>query len=314
MRIFVNGHRSFDAAWLMKPFLQRGFEVFGFDSDSRGHSFEAVLGELQNSCQQQFGDPLSVVELKQALDYCKPDIVFHLYNSTHSKSFLRDEDFHQKHTVQSTQALLEALEGGASLRLLAAYVSDRDNGADAHSLAHLQREQLIKQTRLQSGRIQGGPGEGMKTLVMTWGSLIGPGDLREESFIPQMIQKLLSGEEYAIRKPHSVRSFQPAQNLSQLSFKVVSSLIENPEICPEKICFGPSSKDMESVGNIAWQVALALKQEKLLVMPPQTRGASYHPSPSRVELEKLLQGDLNERSLQDCLQETISWYQNYYAL
>lgn len=308
MKVFVLGHQQFESAHLLRPWLSQSNFVYGMDFYGEPSFLAPVLGPEALKIESHLIEHLTFDLLKETLSEIQPDLIFHLMQSSHHKENLRDYHLHYKKNIESSLILFQALET-LSMRpkFVGVQVSDRVNGQDLHSLSHLHRSQLCDLVKVPCLK------------KITFGGLVGDGDLRENSLFYQMLQSFFKQERFVIRKPHSVRSFESAAKVAHYLFRAIQTELnpsksQNQQQSTNPWFLGPESSDMISVRDAAQIFTTELGFNHLLEFYKENRGQSFQPSPDCQEFYQRFETlDFKEEPAA-AIQSLARWYRQYFDL
>ncbi|MFP5519392.1 MAG: hypothetical protein ACLGGX_05775 [Bdellovibrionia bacterium] len=308
-KLLILGYQRYECMWVAHKALEKGYAVWGWDFEAPTPTtmLGAILGDKINQLNQQISREILSSSVADFLNEAQPDVVLYAQASEHSKEKLKDLDYHMQNSVHDLEVFLQGVIAASHRpQLILVYCSDRQNGQDPHSQSHLLRLQKIEESRKNIPSLK----------AVTWGSVIGSFDFREQGLIPQLMTAILQDHVFLIRKPHSVRSFQWVEILAEDLLKAMALELCKPSELPVWN-LGPQSQDMHPVLSICLEFARLFGKQHLIQgsRHKSPQGLSFHPSPDTFPFYKWLSGEnAHSVSLEVVLKKIAQDYRHYYGL
>jgi len=218
-RVLITGHTGFKGSWLSLLLLLQGAEVTGFAlAPNTQPNLFTQLG-IQSDMHSVIGDVRDLTALKNLMDTCKPEAVFHLAAQPIVRESYRDPVGTYATNVMGTLHALECVRTCESVRTFLNVTTDkvyhnnewawgyRENdaldGFDPYSNSKSCSELVTNGYRhsfFADGRVS--------ISTARAGNVIGGGDYACDRIIPDCVRAAQAGETIAIRNPAATRPYQ----------------------------------------------------------------------------------------------------------
>lgn len=316
-RVLVTGHTGFVGSWLCTALKYFGASVTGFSLPEESNSlYEKIKAELKiNSI---YGDLRDVTAIKECVQKCKPEIVFHIAAFGFVKECFEDPDRAYTTNVLGTLNLLQAIKDvNSSCRVVVAssdkvYLNggreaylfkegDALGGSDPYS-ASKTCEDILAQSYYDSYLSD----SGKSLCIVRPSNILGGGDHNVGRLIPSIYHSFECGVEPKIRNPDSVR---PWQNILDMTDAYLTLAARREEGCTI-YNVGPEQEGIRTVGEISQYImglygknSVERREEKSNLKEKAYLGLAI----DRIKNEI---GWSPKRALEDTLKEVYEFYCN----
>ncbi len=262
-RVLVTGHTGFKGSWLALWLAQMGAKVTGFalPADSaEGHFEKLGLGQMID---HRIGDIRDAGAVAALFADVQPEVVFHLA----AQPLVRYSYQQPKETfdtnVGGSVNLLEGCRLTPAVRALVYVTSDkayrnnewiwgyRENdelgGHDPYSASKAAAE-LVFSSYCDSFFAKRA---GFGAATVRAGNVIGGGDWAQDRIVPDSIRALLAQSPIEVRNPASTRPWQHVLEPLHGYLTVAAKLLENPARFGGAWNFGPDTRSVKTVGELA---------------------------------------------------------------
>ena len=258
-RVFLTGHTGFKGGWLSLWLQSMGAKVHGYAlKPPTKINFFDVVGVRSGMASSVIADIREAMNLIQAMQITKPDVVFHLAAQPLVRySYIQPVETYEVNVI-GTINMLEAVRSTPSVKAVVNVTTDkcyenrewiwgyRENeamgGFDPYSSSKGCAE-LVTAAYRKSFL---GPA-GVALATARAGNVIGGGDWAEDRLIPDFLRATNSGETLMIRSPYSVRPWQHVLEPLSGYLMLAEELYRNGGDFAEAWNFGPEDKDARSV-------------------------------------------------------------------
>ncbi len=326
-KVLITGHSGFKGSWLALWLKTIGADVAGYSlaPPTEPNHFDLLNLDIESIT----GDIRDTDKLRQVFKEYKPEIVFHLAAQAIVRESYKDPAATFSSNVMGTVNVLEASRSIDTVRAIVNVTSDKcyENkewpwgyreidpvgGYDPYSASKGCAE-IITGCWQKSFFNTEEYGKTHQTLLASAraGNVIGGGDWAPDRIIPDIIRAVHKKQKVKIRNPEAVRPWQhvlePLSGYLQLGQK----LFEGNRDFSQAWNLGPSDNEILSVENIVgiikkmWPVM----DYEINKIPGQLHEAGMLKLDcSRAMLK------LNWKPVWTCsraVEQTISWYRNYY--
>lgn len=266
-RVLVTGDTGFKGSWLCLWLHQLGAQVLGYALPPEQVNDHFNLLGLENLIEHVTGDIRDLVSVQNIFDRFKPEIVFHLA----AQPLVRYSYIEPKLTFDTNVAgsvnILEAVRLCGSIKAFVYVTSDkcyrnnewiwgyRENdelgGHDPYSASKAAAELVF--SSYQDSFFHARPDFGAATVRA--GNVIGGGDWASDRIVPDAIRALKAGKAIYLRNPNSTRPWQHV--LEPLSGYLLTAvnLLDQPGNFSGAWNFGPDTKSIRTVGDLAQMIA-----------------------------------------------------------
>ena len=261
-RVLVTGHTGFKGSWLVSILREVGADVMGLAlSPEPGQHFD-LLG-LAGKMRHVIGDVRDAAAVDRAVLGFQPEYVFHLAAQALVRRSYEDPVETVSTNILGTTHLLDAVRRCPEVRSLVCITSDKcyENsewvwgyresdplgGHDPYSASKAGAEIMFSAyTRsFFTRRAQLG---GATTRA---GNVIGGGDWASDRIVPDCIRALQAGKPIVLRNPLSTRPWQHVLEPLSGYLLLAAKLYEQPKRYSTAWNFGPMTKDVRTVHDVA---------------------------------------------------------------
>ncbi len=319
-RVLITGHTGFKGAWLSLWLHDLGAEVHGLALEpSIEPNFYTIVKAntlLTSDKRLDICDTQAVIEHVHRI---KPDVIFHLAAQSLVKYSYESPIETYAVNVMGTANILEAIRLCDSVRAAVIVTTDkcyenrewiypyremdRLGGVDPYSSSKACAELVATAYRASYFA----ENRNMCMATVRAGNVIGGGDWALNRLIPDCIRAHLSATPMTLRNPHAVRPWQhvlePLHGYLLLAERLLGK--EGTKYAGAWN-FGPETRDMRSVGEVANQVCALLGIPVEVIAQPQQHEAQLLRLDSTKSKEYL---NWHPRwQLEQAVEETVSWY------
>lgn len=259
-RVLVTGHTGFKGSWLCLMLEKLDAEIFGFSlsPDDQASMFELIglEAQLNRHC---LGDIRNFDQVREFIQYVKPEIIFHLAASSLVIPALKLPTEAISTNVLGTTNLLEAFRNLAGKACFINVTTDkcyfnegsvwpfretdRLGGKDPYSGSKACAE-IIAETFWHAYLED----QGAKGLAcVRAGNVIGGGDFSPYRLIPDLVRAIKNQCHLEVRNPESVRPWQHVLEPLTGYITLAEKLYEQPRDFSGPWNFGPAIDDSLSV-------------------------------------------------------------------
>ncbi len=318
-RVLVTGHTGFKGAWLTLWLTLMGAEVMGYALDPPYENGMFDLCNVAGGIMDVRDDIRDEDALSEAFWFFQPEIVFHLAAQPIVRLSYDAPMDTMEANIMGTVNVLENIRLFDSVRTAVIVTSDK---------CYENREQLqgYRETDAMGGYDPYSASKGCAELAASAyersffekqgkgvataraGNVIGGGDWAQDRIVPDCVRALRAGKPIHVRNPHAVRPWQFVLEPLYGYLLLGQKLMNDPKAYAGAWNFGPDAADVATVGKLvetlvgiwgngAWED---------LSIP----GAVHEAAQLRLDCTKAkeLLHWRPQLSLQEALNETVSWY------
>jgi CDP-glucose 4,6-dehydratase len=218
-KVFVTGHTGFKGTWLCKVLLKAGANVTGFAlaPDTSPSIFE--LSGIEKEMHSIIGDIRDYNALHQAIESCKPEIIFHLAAQPIVLESYKKPLYTYQTNVMGTVHILECIrsfdfvQSFLNVTTDKVYLNEERNygyketdslyGFDPYSnskscselVTHSYRDSFLAEQNIAVSTARAG-------------NVIGGGDFAPNRIIPDCVRSAIAKTDIIVRNPYSTRPYQ----------------------------------------------------------------------------------------------------------
>ncbi len=270
-RVFLTGHTGFKGGWLALWLTRQGAVVTGYALEPSTQPSLHALTASAAAAHSVIADIRDLGALRQAMDACAPDVVFHLAaQPLVRRSYVNPVETYSTN-VMGTVNLLEAVRSCASVRSVVIVTSDkcyenrewpwgyRENepmgGYDPYSNSKGCAE-LVAASYRSSFFNEARHGEhGVALATARAGNVIGGGDWSEDRLVPDLLRAFGENQAADIRNPFAVRPWQHVLEPLRGYMMLAEKLYAEGPAWAQAWNFGPHDSDARPVSWIADKLA-----------------------------------------------------------
>jgi CDP-glucose 4,6-dehydratase len=262
-RILVTGDTGFKGSWLAYWLHLLGAEVYGFSlPPERDYDHYAALG-LGKLVHHHDGDVREFTGIHELMTKCRPEFVFHLAAQPLVRKSYNEPKLTFDTNIGGTVNLLESVRRTPEVRALVTITSDkcyrnkewcwgyRENdelgGKDPYSASKAAAELVY--SAYQESFFHDRPQFGAASVRA--GNVIGGGDWSTDRIVPDCIRALQNNFPIELRNPHATRPWQHVLEPLSGYLLVAARLYENPAQFRGSYNFGPESREIHTVQDVA---------------------------------------------------------------
>jgi CDP-glucose 4,6-dehydratase len=282
-RVFITGHTGFKGAWMCLLLARAGAKVLGYSLDPPStpslFSLTRMDKEPLPGLASLHADILDLPKLSQAVAEFDPEVVIHMAAQSLVRPSYADPAGTFAANVQGTVNLLEACRKSpprqGRRRAIVTVTSDkcyenrewlygyrevdRLGGHDPYSASKACAEiaaQAFARSFFGPEGVHGGHG-GHGTILASAraGNVIGGGDFATDRLVPDMARAFAKGEPVRIRRPQAVRPWQHVLEPVSAYLLLARRMLETGHEFAGPWNFGPDSRDVRTVGEVASRFA-----------------------------------------------------------
>jgi CDP-glucose 4,6-dehydratase len=320
-RVFITGHTGFKGSWLALWLTKLGATVVGYSlsPDKTPNHWDL----LDIKIPQYLKDIRDSEKVRQAINETHPDIVFHLAAQPLVRRSYLDPLETWSTNVMGTANVLEACRSLPGIRAIIVVTTDkcyenqewvwgyRENdrlgGHDPYSASKASAELVVSSYRQAFFNQAGSP----LLASVRAGNVIGGGDWAEDRLIPDLVRSLEEQKPLQIRAPMSTRPWQHVLESLSGYLLLGQLLLEGHSDKADAWNFGPGTESNLTVLEVL--AGLQAHWPELAWQPsdtPQLHEAHLL-SLDSAKAKRLL-GWKPVWNIDKTLDETASWYRNYY--
>ncbi len=213
-RVLVTGHSGFKGSWLCRWLTLLGAEVRGFRLRAPSRAGACAAAGLGDLIPARTGDISDIGAVADAIDWARPEVVFHLAAQANVLRSYRDPASTFEVNVMGTVRLLEACASSEGLRAIVVATSDKCyaegvgphvetdplGGADPYSASKAAAELVVGAWRNLGAR--------PSLATARAGNVIGGGDWSDDRIVADLARAAKAGEAAVLRRPSAVRPWQ----------------------------------------------------------------------------------------------------------
>jgi CDP-glucose 4,6-dehydratase len=262
-KVLVTGDTGFKGSWLAYWLHHLGAKVFGFAlPPERDYDHYAALG-LEKLIHHKDGDVREFTQVQNFIKKIQPEFVFHLAAQPLVRKSYNEPKLTFDTNVGGSINILEAVRLTPSVKVLIAITSDkcyknkewcwgyRENdelgGKDPYSASKAAAE--IVYSAYQDSFFNDRPQFGSASVRA--GNVIGGGDWSTDRIVPDCIRALENNKPIELRNPSATRPWQHVLEPLSGYLLLASRMYEKPKQFGGPYNFGPESREMHTVNDIA---------------------------------------------------------------
>jgi len=292
-RVLITGHTGFKGAWMCLLLARAGAQVLGYSLDPPStpslFSLARLDAEPPAGLTSVRADVLDLPSLARAVAGFDPEVVVHMAAQSLVRPSYDDPASTFAANVLGTVHLLEACRlsppKSGQRRAIVVVTSDkcyenrewvhgyretdRLGGHDPYSASKGCAElaaQSFARSFFQAGTIAE---HGAVLSTVRAGNVIGGGDFATDRLVPDMARAFAAGESVRIRRPQAVRPWQHVLEPVAAYLLLARRMLEAGHSFAGPWNFGPDSRDVRTVGEVAARFAKAWG-------PPVQQGAGWY--------------------------------------
>lgn len=322
-RVFLTGHTGFKGSWLSLWLQSMEVEIKGYALKPSTEPNLFTVARIDDFMESEIGDIRDLESLNKSMTTFNPDIVIHLA----AQPLVRYSYYAPVETystnVMGTVNVFEAARQCSNLKAIVNVTTDKcyDNkewhwgyredeamgGLDPYSSSKGCSE-LVTVAYRRSFFQDAGVGLASARA----GNVIGGGDWSSDRLLPDILKAFENNEPVIIRNPHAIRPWQHVLEPLSGYLLLAQKLCERPEQFSQGWNFGSVDEDAKPV---SWIVEKILKHwdRATWQLHPEANEQPHEAHYLKLDSSKAkayLNWQPNWR-LQEALEKTIEWHQNW---
>jgi len=275
-KVFVTGHTGFKGTWLCKMLINAGAEVSGFALEPATNPNLYDISKIENQMNSIIGDVRDLLNLEEAFNRVKPEIVIHLAAQPLVRDSYTDPRYTYETNVMGTVNILECIRKSNSVRSILNVTTDkvyqnnewawgyRENdpldGYDPYSnskscselVTHSYKNSFFSERNIPISTARAG-------------NVLGGGDFAIDRIIPDCIRAVENNVKIIVRNPHSIRPYQHVLEPLNAYLMIVHRQYEDSKYA-DYYNVGPDESDCITTGKLVdlfcnkWEEATGKKQ------------------------------------------------------
>jgi CDP-glucose 4,6-dehydratase len=325
-KILITGHTGFKGSWLTIWLKKLGANVTGFSKSIPTNPNLFEISNIEKDIKSISGDIQNYEFLKESIEKCEPEIVFHMAAQSLVMKSYSDPIETFSTNVMGTVNLLNAIKETKKTSVVVNVTSDKcyENnesvegyteddpmgGYDPYSSSKGCAELITKSFR--NSFFNSDHGNNIALASVRAGNVLGGGDWAENRLIPDIIRSIKNKESVKIRNPNALRPWQhvldPLSGYIQLSEK----LWDEKQKYSEGWNFGPDKNESKPVSWIIgkfdelWKTKINWVFENNELHEAKNLILNCQKAKSRL-------GWNSKINLETTLKWTIEWYEKFYG-
>ena len=319
-RVLITGDTGFKGSWLAYWLHYLGAEVYGFAlPPERDYDHYHVLG-LAGKIHHRDGDVRDLPAVRGFIEEIVPEFVFHLAAQPLVRRSFNEPKLTFDTNIGGTVNILDAVRCTSGVKVLVTITSDkcylnkewcwgyRENdelgGKDPYSASKAAAEIVYSayQNSFFMDRAQFGAAS------VRAGNVIGGGDWSGDRIVPDCIRSLKAKRPIELRNPHATRPWQHVLEPLSGYLLLASRLYEKPGQYRGSYNFGPESRTMYTVEDVARTLVRVWGEGEIRV----TRNKNDPPEAGLLHLNcdkaHLILGWYPRWSFEKTVEQTALWY------
>ena len=321
-KVMITGHTGFKGSWLLLWLYSLGADVLGYSlkPNTTPSMFEYL--NLENYCQNVYGDILDEELLNKSIRDFKPEIIFHLAAQPIVRLSYKEPLLTYKTNVIGTLNVLEAARKCNSIKAFLNVTTDKCYENKEVNKGYSEDDPMGGYDMYSSSK---GCVEIMSSsyrrsflerdfyalATARAGNVIGGGDWAVDRLIPDCIRSINSNISIEIRNPFAVRPWQFVLEPLSGYLLLAKMLFEEGKAYAQGFNFGPNEGSVLKVsevtkmlvkyygcGEIAFHKKDDLHEANLLML--------------NIEKAQKLLGWQPAYDARDAIKKTVQWYKHFY--
>jgi CDP-glucose 4,6-dehydratase len=321
-KVFITGHTGFKGSWLAFLLNEMGAEVMGFALPPATTVNHFSLLNLDKKIKHVEGDIRDASLIASTLNDFKPEFVFHMAAQALVRPSYDDPIATFSTNVMGSVNLLEAVRRCESVRSLVYITSDkcyenvewiwayRENdqlgGRDPYSASKAAAE-IVFSSYARSFFEQR---ESLGTATTRAGNVIGGGDWAVDRIIPDCIRAIETGDPIHLRNPGATRPWQHVLEPLAGYLLLAARLYEEPKRWSGSWNFGPSTREVRTVQNVAEVIVGHLGKGSIEIVESETQVHEALLLQLNCDKAHQLLGWYPRWHVEKTLEATALWYKN----
>ncbi|TAK75539.1 MAG: CDP-glucose 4,6-dehydratase [Gammaproteobacteria bacterium] len=323
-KVFITGHTGFKGSWLVLLLKSLGAELTGLSLPPQGSLNLFTSALVEQDITNIFGDVRDAVLVQSVMAKCQPEIIFHLAAQSLVRYSYRSPVETYSTNVMGTVHLLEAVRSVPSVKVVVNVTTDKCYENHEQSRGYVENDRLggydpYSNSKACSELVSNAYRDsylrhnGVGLATVRAGNVIGGGDWAEDRLIPDIVRSCMRDQPVLIRYPTSVRPWQYVLDPLRGYLMLAERLYHQAAVFAKGWNFGPHMSEIKPVSWIADRLVSRLNKKNGWKVE---EGQHLHEA-SLLILDCLQARELlawkPRYTLEQGLEETISWYEAYIA-
>lgn len=322
-KVFITGHTGFKGSWLSILLKNLGSDVYGYALEPLYQTSLYNEVKLEEKITSTIGNLLDYSSLKNSIESCRPDIVFHMA----AQPLVRESYKNPRDTFQTnilgTANILEVTREVSSIKSFVNITTDKCykneeiglpfkeddplGGKDPYSASKACSEIVTSSYRESFFQ-----NSSCKIATARAGNVIGGGDWSDDRLIPDIVKSLNIPENPIIRSPGSIRPWQHVLDPLFGYLLLAQNLYQNNGY-DSSWNFGPNEEGFIDVSTMAnkfvqhWDFKGSIEHLEDSSNPYESKILKLDISKADTKLNWQPAFDINET-----IKITSLWYKNFY--
>lgn len=319
-KVFITGHSGFKGTWLVLLLDILGSKIIGFSKKEKKNIFFNKIN-FSSNIKNIYGDINNFQFLKKVIQKEEPDIIIHMA----AKSIVEDGYTHPLKTLTTNiDGTINILEISRSLKKLQSILivtsdkvyknndrkkifkeSDILGGDDPYSSSKAAAD-IISNSYYESFFKFKNIGFG----IVRAGNVYGGGDFNLGRLFPDIMSSIFLNKKLNIRNSQHIRPWQHVLDCISRYLFIVEKIYKKPKVYSGAWNIGPNKKSSVKVIDIVNYFKNNKYKLKFIIKNKLFKEKKYIKlSTNKFEKEF---GKLNELNLNQGINLTTEWYENYY--
>jgi len=263
-KILITGHTGFKGSWLTIWLKKLGADITGFSKSIPTNPSLFELSNIENDIKSITGDIQNYEYLKEIINKCNPEIVFHMAAQSLVMKSYSDPIETFSTNVMGTVNLLYAIKEAKKPKVVVNVTSDKcyENneslegyteddpmgGYDPYSSSKGCAELITKSFR--NSFFSSNPENDVALASVRAGNVLGGGDWAENRLIPDIIRAIKNKESVKVRNPNALRPWQHVLDPLSGYINLTEKLWSDQTKYSEGWNFGPDKSEVKPVSWI----------------------------------------------------------------
>ena len=324
-RVLITGHSGFKGSWLTLWLNMLGAKIYGYAlaPDDLPALFEIL--SLDRIVEHSITDIRDYKSLLEFIEYCKPEIVFHLAAQPLVRRSYLEPKLTYDTNIGGTVNLLEALKTVGCARVIVVITTDkvytnkewvwgyRENdqlgGHDPYGTSKACTE-LIADSYYNAFFKQTGT-----TFLSTVrsGNVIGGGDWSKDRLVPDCIRALKDGKDIPVRNPSAIRPWQHVLEPLRGYLTLATKMWDQGDAFTGSWNFGPDIYNTCTTQRLVELVIAAWGSGNWKDVSEKNQAHEDAVLKLNCDRSQSLLDWRPANDINETISETVAWYYHYYC-
>jgi CDP-glucose 4,6-dehydratase len=329
--VFLTGHTGFKGSWLALWLNRLGARVTGYSLPPTTDPSNFVTSGIASVLTRHVnGDLRDAEEIQNAMEACRPDVIFHLAAQTLVRQSYTDARETFETNILGTVNVLEAVRNLRRPCVVIIVTSDKcyENrapgrrhqesdplgGGDPYSASKAAAEIVTEAYRASFFPSENLGAHGIKLASVRAGNAIGGGDWAKDRIVPDSIKALIARQPISMRNPQSIRPWQHVLEPLSGYLMLAARMLENNDAT---LCsgwnFGPRAEDEATVHELVQMLLDAWGGTRWEYTKDTNQPREEHVLRLSTDKAEKELGWHSRWSIEETVQHTVEWYQSFHA-